>query len=129
MAGRDLLSMLILAFGLAGCGAGWHRTQLAPGPLPKRQQVQVWHGGSVERWHGVVLSSDSISGIPFLRPAACDSCRFALSRTDIDSLRVGRPVLGFWKTTAMVVLTPVLIAEAVCAIRGRFPSGCWPAPD
>jgi len=129
VAGRNVVATLLLALGPAGCGAGRHRTLLAPGTLPKRQQVQVWHGGSVERWHGVVPSSDSVSGIPFLQPASCDSCRVALSRTEIDSVRVGRPVLGFWKTTAMVVLTPVLIVEAVCAIEGRFPSRCWPAPD
>ncbi|MCX6069867.1 MAG: hypothetical protein NTU91_03260 [Chloroflexi bacterium] len=121
------LALPALAIGLAGCGAGWHRTQPSLGPLPVRQQVQVWHGGLVERWHAVMLSPDSVSGVPFLRPANCDSCRLAVSRADVDSVRAGHPVLGYWKTAALVVATPIGVIYAVCILSGHYPS-CFPEP-
>jgi hypothetical protein len=96
--------------------------------MPIRQQVQVWHGGQVERWHALILSSDSVSGVPFVRPADCDSCRLAVGRAEVDSIRVGQPVLGFWKTAAVVLIGPIMFVEVVCAIEGHFPS-CWPTPD
>jgi len=59
-----------------GCGAGWHQPGTAPtGALPPRQQVQVWQAGSALRWHAVRISGDSVSGIPFMKSIACDSCR------------------------------------------------------
>jgi len=42
--------------------AGWRTTSLAPGPLPPRQQAQVWSGGRALRWHALVIATDSISG-------------------------------------------------------------------
>jgi hypothetical protein len=116
------------AIGLAGCGAGWHRAELTRGQLPARQQVEVWHSGTVERWHGVVLTGDSMSGVPYLRSLSCDSCRVTRPRAEVDSIRLGSPVAGFWKTVVLVVAVPVLIVEGVCAASGRFPD-CWPAHD
>jgi hypothetical protein len=86
-----------------GCGAGWHRPQsVLPASLPPRQQVQVWRNGTALQWHAVRLTADSISGIPFLQPVQCDSCRTSLPRATVDSLRVGNPVAGFWKTVGLV---------------------------
>ena len=74
-------TILPLSLVLLGCGAGWRRIDIPePGPLPARQQVQVWHRGETERWHALVVSADSVSGIPFRRPVSCDSCRLALPR-------------------------------------------------
>jgi len=92
---------------LQACGAGWHRApDLAPGPLSPRQQVQVWHDGRVERWHGLLLSPDSVSGIPYLHSVDCDTCRVVLPRTQVDSIRLGNPVAGFWKTVGHVKHEP-----------------------
>lgn len=67
------LRAFALALLLAGCGAGWRTTPLAPGPLPPRQQAQVWTQGHALRWHALVIATDSISGMPFTRAPACDS--------------------------------------------------------
>lgn len=100
---HDLLSW-ILGLGILGCGAGWHQPpQLAPGPLPPRQQVQVWVDGQAERWHSVVVGSDSVSGFPFLQSSTCDTCRRAVPLIAVDSIRVGKPMTGFWKTMGLVV--------------------------
>ncbi|HEY6808394.1 MAG TPA: hypothetical protein VI160_06365 [Gemmatimonadales bacterium] len=52
---------------LAACGAGWHRVE-SPSPADRspRQQVDVWSAGAVRRWHAVRVTSDSVSGIPYL---------------------------------------------------------------
>jgi hypothetical protein len=62
---------------------------LEPGSLSPRQQVQVWSGGTARRWHAVQVGADSISGIPFIQATTCDSCRIALPRAAVDSVRQG----------------------------------------
>ena len=96
-----------------GCGAGWHRPRSAlPATLAPRQQVQVWQDGAALQWHAVRLTAESVSGIPFLQPVECDSCRIAVARVTVDSSRLGNPVASFWKTMGLVtaiVFTPVII--------------------
>ncbi len=53
------------------------------------------------RLHGVIVGPDSVSGIPFRKPPDCDSCRVRIERAEVDSLRIGEPVNGFWKTAAL----------------------------
>jgi hypothetical protein len=110
-----------LAIASLGCGAGWHQP-LEPvvGTLSPRQQVQVWHTGKVEQLHGVVVAPDSVTGIPYFRPLTCDACRVAIPRAAVDSLRLGNPEAGFWKTFGLVVGIPVAAFAAMCL------SGCFP---
>lgn len=84
-----------------GCGAGWRRVPGAE-PLAPRQQVQVWRGGQALHWHAVHVGPDSVSGIPYFQPLRCDSCRLAVPRATVDSIRLGDPVDGFWKSVALV---------------------------
>ena len=107
---------------LEGCGAGWHQPDdLGASPLKPRQQVQVWHGGSVDRWHGVQVTADSIAGIPFQRPLDCDSCRVAVSRATVDSLRLGDPEAAFWKSVGLGLGSILAIGALACI--GGCPSG------
>jgi hypothetical protein len=74
---------------LCGC-AGWTRLALpSDTTLAPRQQVQVWRGSQARVLHAVRLSGDSLVGVPFQKPPSCDSCRVAIARSDVDSLRVG----------------------------------------
>jgi len=85
------------------CGAGWHRlNELGTGALEPRQQAEVWRAGRALRWHALLINADSVSGIPFHRPVDCDSCRVAVPRASIDSLRLGDPVAAFWKSAGLV---------------------------
>ncbi len=86
--------------------------------MAPRQQVEVWSGGAVRRWHAVHVGPDSISGIPYLRAIACDSCRIALPRAAVDSVRLGDPVGGFWSTFGLVVVLPGLILGIACVTHG-----------
>ena len=86
---------------LQGCGAGWTRVDLV-GPYSTSQQAQVWHGGRAEQWHAVVVRADSVTGVPYVNSVSCDSCRVAIARAEVDSIRFGDPVAGFWKTIGLV---------------------------
>jgi hypothetical protein len=109
-------AVLVASVLTQACGAGWHQpAQMAPGPLPARQQVQVWQRGRALQWHAVSVSSDSVTGIPFHKSADCDSCRLTMPRSQVDSLRLGNPTAGFWKTVGLVVGIPVLAVVVICS--------------
>lgn len=87
------VGVVLGAGALAACdaAAGW---RLAPAPtaeggFPASTQVQVWQGRRAVVLHGVTLAADTLYGIPFQRPLACDSCLVAIPRARIDSLRTG----------------------------------------
>lgn len=108
--------LLALVTLIQGCSAGWRQPPLlTPGPWDPGQQVQVWQGDRVRRWHGFLLTADTASGIPYTMPLACDSCRERVPRGQIDSIRVGNPEAGFWKTVGLVLAIPVVTLVAVCA--------------
>jgi hypothetical protein len=117
------LAALVSCFSAAACGAGW---QAVPTPWPSsfaaRQQVQIWSGHSTARLHGVVVTQDSLSGIPWLQPFACDSCRVAFPRATVDSLRTGDPSGGFWASIGWVLVGLVLasceVGVQACPLAG-----------
>lgn len=96
-----------------GCSAGWRRVSELE-PFAPRQQVQVWHQGRALRWHALHVGPDSVSGIPYVRPITCASCRLAVPRGAVDSIRVGDPIDGFWKTVALVAGVTVVAGIAYC---------------
>jgi hypothetical protein len=110
-----------LALVLGGCGAGWHRVEPRPAPVAPRQQAQVWHDDRFEQWHALLVSSDSVSGVPYFRAVGCDSCRVALPRDAVDSLRYGNPTAGFWKTVGLVFGSTALFVAVACGSDG---TGC-----
>jgi hypothetical protein len=114
---------------LTGCGPGWHRTDPAPGTaLSQRDQFLIHHGDSADRWHAVQISDDSVAGIPWLKPINCDSCRVALPRARVDSIRAGHPVRGLWKGYALAVFGPPAILTAICVLSGEG-AACWVPVD
>ena len=102
---------------LQGCGAGWHRTDLlTPDSVGPRAQFEVWQGDSMQRWHALRVTGDSLSGIPYTRAIDCDSCRTALPRGAVDSIRLGHPVRAFWGTVVLIILTPVALFIGICSV-------------
>ena len=80
---------LFLAVLAAGCSTYWAQRPLDPlTPVERTHPVWIWSGGAVHKWYGVLLTQDSVSGIPFEVPLTCDSCRRSLPRTQVDSMRV-----------------------------------------
>ena len=90
---------LAVALLLSGCSAGWSRIPVEDRlAVPRQQQVQVWRGGQVLHLQGLIVVGDSVRGIPFPRPPGCDTCRVALARAEVDSVRVGDPVGALWQS-------------------------------
>lgn len=109
-------AVLLASLLTQACGAGWHQpAQLTPGPLPARQQVQVWQRGRALQWHAVSVSPDAVTGVPYLEPVDCDTCRLTVPRSQVDSLRLGNPTAGFWKTVGLVVGIPALALVVICS--------------
>lgn len=83
------LALLVIA---AGCfQARWAREEIKPGQLDPRQEVKIWSGDSLARWHAVLITRDSITGIPYKMSTECDCCRVGLPVLSVDSIRVGNP--------------------------------------
>ena len=111
------LKLLVLALRHAGCGAGWRTTPLATGALPQGQQAQVWTAGRALQWHGLVVASDSISGVPFTRSPACVSGRVVIPRESVDSVRLGNLTAGFWKSVALGTGITLAAALVICRLE------------
>ena len=92
------------------CGAGWHREEVGPeGQLPERQQVQVWTGQRSRVLHAVRMGPDSLTGVPFHLPSDCDSCRVALPRGTVDSIRLGSQERGALRSIGLGSLAVVAV--------------------
>ena len=85
----------------------------------------IWSGGQVKKWHAVVITQDSVSGIPYPMSLKCDSCRRSLPRTQVDSMKRGYhtvPEYVIEGTGIVAVLT--LTEAAVCAVVAPRDSQC-----
>jgi hypothetical protein len=98
--------MLVCLLFTTGCGAGWRRepTDSLRG-LDPNHQVQVWSRGEKHRWHGLEFNGDSAYGLHYLAPLTCDSCRRSVPLSAVDSIRVGDPPGGFWKSFGAIMGT------------------------
>ena len=74
-------------------------------------------GAGLDRRRGPALG-DTVSGVPYLEPPECDSCRVALSRSAVDSIRTGNPVGGFLRTTAVVYGVGLLLVLSLGDSQG-----------
>ncbi len=113
------LTFLLLA---AEChGGAWEPRRIdLPYPLEPSDVVWIWSGGKVEKWHGVVITPDSVSGIPYGTSLKCDSCRRSIPRAQVDSVKLGHKT-GVAPTplTYVGVLAAVLVLEiVVCSALG-----------
>ena len=88
-------AFLLLAVGCSG--GGWEPRRIdLPFPLEPSDVVfepsyivWIWSAGKVEKWHAVVITPDSVSGIPYRMALQCDSCRRSMPRAQVDSMKVG----------------------------------------
>ena len=121
------LAFLLLA---AGCHSGWEPRRIElPYPLEPSDVVWIWRGGMVEKWHAVLITPDSVSGIPYRSSLTCDSCRRSMPRAQVDSLKLGHktaPPKGVARTSleiAGALALVILLEIVVCAVAG-VRNGC-----
>lgn len=104
----------------AGCGPGWQAAASCDSRLANaRQQVRVWVDHRSIRLHAIRITADSISGIPYLQPITCDSCRVGVPAAAVDSIQTGDPTGGLWGTAAGLLV--VLLVYV--GLRGGFDAG------
>lgn len=109
---------LVGIVGLAACATSWRKlpdTAPTVTAFEESQAVEVWHRGQSDEWHAVRMSRDSISGIPYIRPTTCDSCRATVARAQVDSIRLGHPDDALWASAGvlLVVLSVLALGRAV----------------
>ena len=111
---------LVLILLAPGCSTGyWGWRPLGQSdPVEPRDRVRIWSRSTLNEWHAVVITHDSVSGIPYKMSLSCDTCRRALPRSQVDSMK-----LDYQRGHAdsQMVLIPgaavlaLLAAVAVCA--------------
>jgi len=93
-----LLLMLALAAGCATAPSDhWVREDVHPVAVKGDRlldHAKIWSGDTVFEWRTVIITRDSISGIPNAEPSGCTSCRTALPTSAVDSLSVGYATNG-----------------------------------
>jgi hypothetical protein len=101
---RPYVGFLLLA--VTGCTMQWRQTGISPTVAPKTV-VEIWREDSAVHWRALIVSPDSISGIPYPQPITCKTCRHSLARSDIDSVRVRRisdAEQSWWRLVAGLAL-------------------------
>ena len=116
--------MRCLRFGLvllaAGCSGYWGRRPVdQPTPVERHDPVWIWSGGEVTKWHAVVITQDSVSGIPYQMTVHCYSCRRSVPRTRVDCMKLGDRTLPENVTIVVGAATAAILVEAaVCSLLG-----------
>jgi hypothetical protein len=105
---------VVLALLAAGCSTYWRQRPLdQPAQLNPNHPVWIWSRGAVNKWYAVVITPDSVSGIPYELPLTCDSCRRSLPRAQVDSMKVA--YVGQHTTATDVAAGVGLVAAVVTA--------------
>lgn len=109
----------------AGCrGGAWEPRRIElPFPFEPSDVVSIWSGGKVEKWHAVVITPDSVSGIPYRMALQCDSCRRSMPRAQVDSMTLGhepsaQKPLVVAGVIAGAVAAAILLEVVVCSAIG-----------
>lgn len=115
---RVVAGSLAVTLLLSACSTGWRRIPIEGSlALPRQQEAQVWRAGHASRMHGLVVLADSLRGIPFPQPLSCDSCRVAIPRAEVDSVRVFESDVSM---SQVVLITGFVAAMGYAVLAWRF---------
>ena len=78
--------LLLLSAACSSFQAGRPIDQL-PLPVPADKRVEVWSHGEKYQLHAVTVDADSVHGVRYWHDPKCDSCRVAIARSAVDSVR------------------------------------------
>jgi hypothetical protein len=113
----SVVRCLCLAFVLLTTGCAphyWGRSSLAqPTSIDPGDPVWIWTRGGVEKRHAVVITQDSVSGIPFETTRRCTRCRRTIPRVQVDSMKHGYRTLAQDLTEGAAGIGVALLAEIV----------------
>ncbi len=119
----SLLAFVLLA---AGCFGYWgHRSVDKPTAINPHDPVWIWTRGGVEKWRAVVVTQDSVSGIPFEASRKCTMCRRSIPRAQVDSMVHAYRTLPQDVTIVVGGVAVLILAEAaVCYLVDRNDPQC-----
>ncbi len=68
------------------------------------------------KWHAVIITQDSASGIPYQMSVRCDSCRRSIPRSRVDSMKLCYRVFTPKSVATVVglVTAAILVEAALC---------------
>ena len=90
-------------FLLEACAVGPKTVGMpASGTLPERHELEIWSGGRAVTWHALVFPTDSITGVPLRLAPGRVTCRIALPRASVDSVREVHTDKTLWTTLGLV---------------------------
>ena len=102
--------LLLLAAACSSFQAGRPLDQL-PLPVPADKRVEVWSHGENYQLHAITVDADSVRGVRWWHDPKCDSCRVALARSEVDSVRTQAYDSG--NTGALTILVvPIVLAAS-----------------
>ncbi len=108
----------------AGCGGNYwgQRPLVQPTPVDRDDPVVIWSAGGVEKWHAVVITQDSVSGIPYDTSLKCASCRRSIPRAQVDSMKhyyrtLPENLTGIFGVTALIVFAELTAGLLVRTFR------------
>jgi len=118
---------LALVMLMTGCGYWGRRPIDQATRLKPDDPVWIWSHDAVRKWHDVVITPDSISGIPSGTSRDCyATCRRSIPRVQVDSMKQG------YRTFAQKVAEPVGIGAGViaadivlCVLVRAITNRCW----
>jgi hypothetical protein len=85
---------MMLLVSAAGCGYHqWQRVETTPQRRSSYPRAQIWRRDTVLVWTEVLITPDSLSGIPS-QQVCVTICRRSLARAAVDSIRVAHHDLG-----------------------------------
>ena len=121
---RHLSLVAFLLFAACRSGGQWEPQRIdLPFPFEPSDVVSIWSGGNVEKWHAVVITPDSVSGIPYSMALQCDSCRRSMARAQVDSMTLGHETRApNALLIAGVVAAGIALEMVVCEVIG--PKNC-----
>lgn len=110
--GASCICMTVL---LAGCAGWWPLEPQHPAALRPGDILEFHARGQAVRLHAVRFAHDSLSGVPWLQPKECDSCRVQYAVDEAADARIGHPETTGW---VLFILPFVLLFEVRHAFAG-----------
>jgi hypothetical protein len=119
---RTRSAFALAALLLAGCTSF---TQTVPvGAIPDQpatdRRFQIWTKGEHYELHDVHITDDTLAGVRYWHSPGCDSCRVAIARTEVDSVRI-LAFDGAETAVVSIIATPFILAGILVLLL--IPSG------
>ena len=114
---RGTVPLLLL---LSACVSyqGGRPVEALPQQPMEQERYEIWSQGTGHQLHAVRVSPDSVTGVSWLQDPRCDSCRVALARSAIDSVRTRKYDGNATGAMGLFILPFAAYAMLMIGLRG-----------